>query len=160
MFVPAFSPDGTKLVYINADSAFGPPSHSVGVLDVAPDTSADAGPNGGVLLSSPKTIYDSTTATVTPAHPYTRVPMFLTDSKNIVFQQTDDTVYNGYDGMLPNYTPSGAYTPGALYTLRQNADGSYTSVALASRIRAANPNSRLPITSRSRCRFKRAATIG
>jgi hypothetical protein len=123
MYVPAFSPDGTKLVFVNADGASA--SHSVGLVDVKTD------PTTGVALSSFTTIYDSKSAGNPTPNMHTRVPMFLPDSKGIVFQQTPDSEFSGFNGMLPNWKGAeNSYTTGKLFALRPGTDGKYVNVEM------------------------------
>lgn len=120
MFVPSFAPDGAKLVYVNADSAIGPPRESVGTVDVKID------PTTGIAMTSPKTIYDGSST-----KRFMRVPTFLPDSHDVVLQETPDNEYTEFDGMLPNWTGAESkYTTGALYALRQKATGEYVHVEM------------------------------
>lgn len=127
MFVPSWSPDGSKLVFINADAAIGPTRYSVGIVDIAIGTT-------GIAFSNPRKIFDGS-----PDKHNTRVPTFLPDSHDIVLQETvvtnedDNTQYGEkvYQGQLPNWTGGEeSYTPGALYALRQKPDGTYAHVEM------------------------------
>lgn len=121
MFVPSFAPDGSKLVFVNADSAIGPPRESIGTIDVKID------PTTGIAFTSARTIYDGSSTNM-----HMRVPMFLPDSHDVVHQETIDSRYTGFDGMLPNWTGAEyVYTPGALFALRQKPSGEYAHVELA-----------------------------
>jgi hypothetical protein len=141
MFVPQYSVDGKKLVYVTAANtgdagSTGTISQSIGIVDIATALGdGGAGGFGSVTLSNPHMVYDATGAGADAGSgAYTKVPVFLPDSASVVFEETHDS-YTGYDHMLPDYLGQAAVTDpgvdGELAMLQPETGGGYVRVTLA-----------------------------
>ncbi|MBS2017523.1 MAG: hypothetical protein JST00_31870 [Deltaproteobacteria bacterium] len=130
MYAPAFSPDNTRLVYVNADAtadASGATAASrQGITYMQFDETAKR-------FHSRKRIV-STTATGTPADSYVRWPTWETDSRSIIFQSSPKTVddgFNWYGGMLPSGCCGRIKVEGKLWSIDSGPIGGSPSAPVA-----------------------------
>lgn len=154
MFVPQYSVDGAHLVYVTSPQTgdtgdAGPPgtgSQSIGLVDIATTlTDGGGGTFGSISLTHPRLIYDSTTSGGDGGTgAFTKVPVFLPDSKSIVFEETH-TSYAPYNHMLPDYEGQGSVSQpgvdGELAMLQPTSSGSYVRVPLTNANTGNDPTS-------------------
>jgi len=109
-YLPIYSPDGKRIVFVNGDtSTVGTVRKSLSVMDAAIDPLM--GPNGTLSFANRVTALDNGAAGGSGL--ITKFPAFMPDSKQIVLQEGTNGE-NGYGGMLAHYSQN----TGKLFLLR------------------------------------------
>lgn len=122
MYTPVFSPDNTRLAYVNADTT----------ADAFGDTAASRQGISYMQFDEPTKKFSTrkrvavTTAGGTPASAYVRWPTWEVDSRSLLFQSSPTTIDDGFDwygGMNPSGCCGRIKVAGQLWSVDSGAIG-------------------------------------